>query len=177
MTFKRPIHTCLVLIGLVFAVACSQQTEKQPESVPAEVESVAQGIVISDAWARPTMTPGQPGGAYLTVVNNTDQDDRMIAVASSRAGRTMMHDNVHVDGVVRMVMMENVAIPAGGRVAFVPGGKHIMLFGLDAPLQAGQEVPLTLTFEHAGDIAITATVSADMSGPAMNPAMKMDHGH
>ena len=122
MTFKRPIHTCLVLIGLVFAVACSQQTEKQPESVPAEVESVAQGIVISDAWARPTMTPGQPGGAYLTVVNNSDQDDRMIAVASSRAGRTMMHDNVHVDGVVRMVMMEDVTIPAGGSVAFVPGG-------------------------------------------------------
>jgi hypothetical protein len=54
-----------------------------------------------------------------------------------------------------------LALPGGEAVAFEPGGLHVMLEDLAAPLTAGQEVALTLAFEHAPDLAITVLVRDD----------------
>jgi copper(I)-binding protein len=53
---------------------------------------------------------------------------------------------------------EGFAIPAGGTLQLAPGGKHVMLIGLTAPLAVGDTVALTLTFTHAGEMAIQAPV-------------------
>jgi copper(I)-binding protein len=39
-----------------------------------------------------------------------------------------------------------------------PGGLHIMLIGLTAPLEAGSTIDLVLTFEKAGEVALTIPV-------------------
>ena len=43
-------------------------------------------------------------------------------------------------------------------VTLKPGGAHIMLMGLNQPLQAGQSFPLTLTFEKAGQREVSVAV-------------------
>ena len=39
-----------------------------------------------------------------------------------------------------------------------PGGDHVMLMGLKAPLKQGDAFPLTLVFEHAGDVTVTVEI-------------------
>jgi len=51
-----------------------------------------------------------------------------------------------------------LAIPAGKSVTFEPGGLHIMLMGLGAPLKAAASYRLTLTFEKAGTVAVDVPV-------------------
>ena len=45
---------------------------------------------------------------------------------------------------------------------------HLMLMGLKQPLKLGDQVPVTLTFEHAG--AVTVSVPVGTAG-AMGPAV------
>ena len=42
--------------------------------------------------------------------------------------------------------------------AMKPGGLHIMLMGLAAPLVESESFPLTLTFERAGSLTLEVTV-------------------
>ena len=51
---------------------------------------------------------------------------------------------------MKMRQVDAVPLPAGQAVTLSPGGYHIMLVDLKAPLVAGQSFPLTLTFEKAG---------------------------
>ena len=52
----------------------------------------------------------------------------------------------------------SLEIPAGGSVQFKPGGYHIMLMGLKAPLKKGDMIMLQLKFEHAGLVDAMANV-------------------
>jgi copper(I)-binding protein len=51
-----------------------------------------------------------------------------------------------------------IDIPANGQVELKPGGFHVMLIGLTRDLNVGDSVQLTLTFEKAGQIPVTAQV-------------------
>ena len=63
-------------------------------------------------------------------------------------------------GSGEMVMreVEAVEIPAGEMVMLMPGGYHVMLIDLVAPLEIGQTFDVVLTFETAGDVTVTVEV-------------------
>ncbi|MFZ8900881.1 MAG: copper chaperone PCu(A)C [Ilumatobacteraceae bacterium] len=42
-----------------------------------------------------------------------------------------------------------------------PGGYHVMIFDLVAPLEIGQTFDVTLTFEKAGDVIVPVEVRED----------------
>lgn len=64
------------------------------------------------------------------------------------------------DGSKMMTMrpVDGVDVPAGGQVTFEPGGFHVMVMDLNDALAGGDQLPVTLTFERAGDISVTAEV-------------------
>ena len=47
-----------------------------------------------------------------------------------------------------------IAIPSNGMVELKPGGYHVMLMGLKAPLKKGGKFMLKLTFKKAGQKTI-----------------------
>jgi len=57
-----------------------------------------------------------------------------------------------------MQKMDRLEIPAGGSVELKPGSYHIMLIGLTRELKAGERIDITLKFEKAGDVKVTAEV-------------------
>ncbi|MBS1837464.1 MAG: copper chaperone PCu(A)C [Actinobacteria bacterium] len=61
-------------------------------------------------------------------------------------------------GMMTMQPVEKIPVPADGSVELKPGGLHVMLFGLKKDLAVGMTVPVTLTFEKAGQIQVTAEV-------------------
>jgi copper(I)-binding protein len=79
---------------------------------------------------------------------------------SSDTTMAMSSDTTMSMGSGEMVMqeVESIAIPAGETVELKPGGYHIMLIDLAAPLETGQEFDIVLTFANAGEVTVTVVV-------------------
>jgi copper(I)-binding protein len=119
----------------------------------------AGALTISAAWSRPA-AQGQTGAGYATI-SNSGAADKLLSAASPAATRVEIHQSMVMNGVASMHAMDaGVAVPAGGRAVLAPGGYHLMLVGLKAPLKAGSEVPVTLTFEKAGAVKASFAVRA-----------------
>lgn len=129
-------------------------------------------ITISHPWTRPTPGTATPGVGYMTLDNHGPEDDRLVAATSSAAETVTMHRTEVNGGIARMLPQEGgIAIPAHGSARLEPGGLHLMLGGLKAPLALGQAVPLTLTFERAGTVAVELKVERRPTAAAHG-----DHG-
>jgi hypothetical protein len=115
-------------------------------------------ITIENAWTRPTPGGAKTAAVYFTAVNGGATSDRIVSAETPAADRAEMHIDLMEGDVMRMRRVLGVDVPANGRTAFSPQSFHVMLIGLKAPLKAGDKVPLTLHFDHAGDVAVTVNV-------------------
>jgi copper(I)-binding protein len=99
------------------------------------------------------------GAAYLAVSNAGSEADRLLGARSGVAARVELHTHANDNGVMRMRPLDGgIEVPAGGTAALAPGGDHIMLMDLKAPLAEGDSFPLTLVFERAGEITVDVKV-------------------
>lgn len=114
---------------------------------------------VESAFARPVVQAGGVGVVYLELVNGTGAADRLIAASSPVAAEVETHETVQEGDVARMVARpEGFVVPASGKVALEPGGKHLMLFDLRRPVRAGETIPLQLRFERAGVVDVQVPV-------------------
>lgn len=88
-----------------------------------------------------------PNTAAFFVLHNPGPRPLALVKASSPvANATELHEMRMAGGKAQMRMVQRIEIPARDSVALAPGGTHVMLIGLKAPLPAGTRVPLRLTF-------------------------------
>jgi copper(I)-binding protein len=117
-------------------------------------------IVIRDAWTRPAAAGMPMGVAYFVVRNDGASDDVIVAASTPAAAHVEFHQTTLADGMARMRPLREIVVPAKGRVAVAPGGIHLMLVDLVAPLAAGARVPMVLQFRSAGRVEIQLAVEA-----------------
>jgi copper(I)-binding protein len=117
-------------------------------------------LQVSGAWVRAAASVNGPTGGYFVVANAAGADDALVAASSPAAGMVEMHETTTSGGMTGMQPVARVVVPGGGTVEFKPGGYHLMLMRLSAPLQAGTKVELALTFERAGRVVVQADVRA-----------------
>ena len=108
-------------------------------------------LTISNPWTRAAGANGN-GGAFLGIRNAGAQPDRLLSATTTAARRVELHSMTRDGDVMRMRPVENIPVPAGQTVELRPGGLHVMLIGLNAAIQPGVDVPLTLRFERAGEV-------------------------
>jgi hypothetical protein len=124
----------------------------------------ASGVMITKAYARASATPNsETGAAYVSLMLHGEAD-RLTAVSTPAAKMAGLHESKLVDGVMKMEHVDGIDIPAHGMLEMKPGGYHIMLMGLTAPLKQGDEIDLTLTFAKAGDVKVKAKVGGVAAG-------------
>jgi periplasmic copper chaperone A len=129
-------------------------------------------IEVKDAWARATPGKAENGAAYLTI--ETPAPDKLVAVSSPAAKKSSLHTMTMDGGVMKMRPLDGLEVPANQPVTLKPGGVHIMLQGLNEPLQAGKSFPLTLTFEKAGQRQVEVAVEKPGAmGPEGHAGMQM----
>lgn len=105
----------------------------------------AMEIVVADAWTRAS-APGQTvAGVYFIV--QSDVDAALVGAETTAADVSELHFMSMEDGVMRMRAVPRVALPAGTKVRFKPGGYHVMLFDLQQPLEPGDEITVFLVIE------------------------------
>lgn len=114
----------------------------------------AEGIVVSDGWARASIGAASNSAAYLTLSTEGETPDRLVAAATPVAERAELHEHLMEDGIARMRPVDAIDVTPSEPVTLEPGGLHIMLIGLTEKLEPGATLPLTLSFEKAGEVEI-----------------------
>ena len=142
------------LIALTLA-SCAQRTNNSPR------------ISLTGAWSRATVTGQSSAAVYLTLTNDGDRDERLLAI-STPVGKATLHSTSIQNGVMRMRPIDVLVIPSRSQIQLKPGGMHIMITGVKQPLQAGTGFPLTFAFQQAGRRTTTVNVQPSTTdGAAM----------
>jgi len=123
-------------------------------------------LTIAHPMSFETAVTARTGASYMTITNNGETDDRLIE-ARAEFPRVEVHEIIRDGDVMQMRQLEQgLVIPAGETVTLEPGGYHVMYMGVTDNFEVGDEFPLTLVFEQAGEIELTIKVEARM-GEAM----------
>lgn len=123
----------------------------------AKAESDA--IAIEKAWTGATPQGAKVAAGYLTIRNEGGEPDRLVGAHADFAGKTEIHLMNMVDGVMRMrPVNDGLPIPGNSAVILQPNGYHLMFIELTQPFAEGETVSGTLSFERAGEVAVSFQV-------------------
>jgi len=148
----------------VFAALLLAFTTVSISTLAHENEVHNQTLTISNAWAPHTGKRTMSAAVYLTLHNDATTVDTLIDVKSDIARMTTLHHSYEKNTVMRMDHVDRLDLPAQEIITLSPGGYHIMLMSLDAPLKRGEYFPLTLVFEKAGPVQIMVEITG-IGGP------------
>ncbi|HHW35354.1 MAG TPA: copper chaperone PCu(A)C [Paracoccus solventivorans] len=140
--------------------------------LPAAV--LAQDITVTDAYARSTNP--SVGAAFMSITNNGSSDCVLGAASAPQlTDRTELHTHVEENGVMSMVQVDSITIPAGTTHALERGGDHVMFMATKAPMAQGDEFELTLDFGSCGTVPVALRVDNDFA-PAGGHDAHNSHG-
>lgn len=133
----------------------------------ATAETATAPVQAENAWARATVAGQKATGAFMRLTASSAS--RLVRAESAAAGVTEIHEMKMEGDVMKMRAVAGLDLPAGQAVELKPGGYHIMLMDLKAPLAQGTQVPLTLVFQDAqgaqSQLVLQVPVQAKMPGP------------
>ncbi|HPK32704.1 MAG TPA: copper chaperone PCu(A)C [Ottowia sp.] len=139
-------------------------------------------VTITEPWVRGTVAAQKATGAFMTI--KADEDVRLVSGTSPVAGVVEIHEMAMDNNVMRMRQLKDgLPIAKGAQAELKPGGYHVMLMALKQPLTAGEQVPLTLTFEGPDKKTFTREVKAPVRALGAAPTggmgggMPMQHKH
>lgn len=149
----------IVLLGLTLALAACGQ---------------AKVLYVDQAWVRLSTNEETPSGGYFTV-HGGEEDVQLLSVISPVVLRVDMHESMEKGGMMSMEPLDAVDIPARSDVTFGPGGKHLMIWGINPGAKAQGKLPLTFIFSNGDRIIYDAVIRNAGEG---GPASKEEHkGH
>lgn len=104
-------------------------------------------VKVDGAWARASVQGQKGTGAFMRL---TAKDGaRLVRAESPAAGVTEVHEMKMEGDIMKMRAVPALELPSGKTVELKPGGYHVMLLDLKAPLARNTSVPITLVFQDA----------------------------
>ena len=128
----------------------------------ASLPALAQ-TTVKDPWVRGTVAQQKASGAFFQITSTAG--GKLASVSSPAAGVVEIHEMSMDGSTMKMrALPKGLDLPAGRTVELKPGGYHVMLMDLKAPLKAGESVDLSLVVEgkdgKTETIAVKAPVKA-----------------
>lgn len=150
----------------------SMMTAAALAAMTLSVFAAGEDIEVQNAWARATVKGQMATGAFMTLT--AKEGTRLVGASSPVAGVAQVHEMKMENGVMKMAEVKGgLALPAGQAVELKPGGFHIMLMDLKAPLTTDGTVPVTLMFKDAKGVEH----KAELKLPVMVRAPAAMHAH
>ncbi|MDH6195456.1 copper(I)-binding protein [Mycobacterium frederiksbergense] len=138
---------------------------------------MADMVEMNEQWA--SAADSGMAAVFGTLSNTGHHDVHIVSATSPAAGTVEIHEVVGATGGSKTMRPKEggLTIPAGGTHDLAPGGDHLMLMELTAPLHPGADVEVTMVFEDGSTLPVTAQVR-DFPGGNENyqPAAPQDHG-
>lgn len=121
------------------------------------------GIHVEDAYARVSGEGAKSAAIFMTLMNHSVEDDRLLSVTSDAADRAELHTHtLDGNGVMRMgEVTEGFPIEGQETHMLDRGGDHIMLLGLKRGLKQGNKITVTLMFERGEKLVVEVPVDND----------------
>ena len=170
-------HVCraTLLAACLLSTACGQRSEP-----PAQAAPVAQAGVVTISEPRVRVPPGgrDVTAAYLTLTNTGPVPVMLLGASSPDASRIELHTHLtDGSGMKAMRQLKSVELPAQADVPFVPGGLHLMVFGVTRDAVAKGAIQVTLSFDGPASATFSMPFVANPSTPGSTPAKDGDHVH
>lgn len=101
----------------------------------------------------------RPAAMHGMIMNHGSIDTALIGAESPAFTRIELHTHeTDANGMMRMMQVDNYALPGNGTINLQPGGKHLMLF--DYSGKAGDAVAVTLIFDNGNRKTISVNTKA-----------------
>lgn len=133
--------------------------------------AAADSVSVQEPYVRMAPPNAPATGAFMVIKNNGDKDLKVLKAANPVSRVTELHNHINDGGVMRMRPVTAIEIKAKGEAVLKPGGLHVMMIDLKAPLKEGEIVPITLGFDDGSSKVVEAKVVRPM------PAPMMEHKH
>ena len=162
---KKLFHTAALVSALTAAlVGGSAMAQTAP-------------VQVDGAWARASVQGQKGTGAFMRLT--AKEGARLVRAESPAAGITEVHEMKMEGDIMKMRAVPTLDLPAGKTVELKPGGYHVMLMDLKAPLMKDTSVPITLVFQDAKGMEskMNLSVPVGITAPAGASAAGMAHGH
>lgn len=132
-------------------------------------------VVVDGAWARASVQGQKATGAFMRL---TAKDGaRLVRIETPVAGVAEVHEMKMEGDIMKMRAVPALDLPAGKTVELQPGGYHVMLLDLKAPLAKGSTVPVTLVFQDAKGVETQLPLQLPVATQAPGAtAATMGHG-
>ncbi len=155
--------SAVLRVGALLAVAALALAGCAAGAAEADAAPAAASVSISDAWVK--SAESGMSAAFGELTNASDADLTVVSASTEASSMLELHETVENEsGEMVMRQIEGgFVIPSDGDLSLEPGGNHIMMMDLTAPLVAGQNVTFTLTFSDDSVYEFTAPVK-DYSG-------------
>lgn len=118
----------------------------------------ASDLRIQDPHVRAVPPTAEVTAAFMGLHNEGSRDLAIVDAHSPAARVVELHTHTQVEGVMQMRRIEKIEIPAGGTTELKPGGLHLMLIDLTAPLARDAQVEVTLTLDDGSLIELNMPV-------------------
>jgi len=134
----------------------------------------ADNVSVQDAYVRLAPPNALATGAFMVIRNNGDKDVKVLKADNPVSRVTELHTHLNEGGVMKMRPVPGIDIKAKGEAVLKPGGLHVMMIDLKAPMKEGDIVPITLSFDDGSTKQVDARVIRPTA--AATPPM-MEHNH
>lgn len=124
--------------------------------------ALAGNIEVSDAYFKATPPNAKNSAAFMKIKNNSNQDIALIGGTNNLSEFTEFHTHVKEDGMMKMIKVEKIIVPAKGSAELKPGDLHVMLIGLKNPVKVGDKVNLTLDFDNGEKIELKNLIAKEI---------------
>lgn len=104
---------------------------------------------------------GTTTAVYMSIANAGSKPAGLVGASSTKATSVQLQ-NTPTGGAnsTAITTVDSIPIAAGATVALAPGGYHLTVVGLSAPLRIGDTLPLTLQFSGGRTAHLTLPVES-----------------
>lgn len=114
-------------------------------------------LYVDQAWIQLNPNAKAPAAAYF-VIHGGPKPVKLLDILTEGAVNVEMHDSVMKNGMMTMAPMSAVDVPAKTNVAFTPGGKHLMLFGLNPAVIKAGTLKMIFVFSNGDRLIVDAQI-------------------
>ena len=126
----------------------------------------ADNVSVQDPYVRLAPPNAAATAAFMVIRNTGDKDVKVVKADNPVSKATELHTHLNEGGVMKMRPVPAIEIRAKGEAVLRPGGLHVMMIDLKAPIKEGDSVPITLTFDDGSSKQVDAKVLRATAAPA-----------
>lgn len=118
------------------------------------------GLVVEHAKVRAAIPGTSNTAGYAIIKNITNKDIKLVGAKSDIAAKVEYHQHLHQGGLMKMIKLDDVTIPANDSLVFESGGLHIMFLEVDSKMSDQKSATVKLIDENGRSVDVEFSVQS-----------------